>query len=255
MVHVKTTTGQGAYGTEAFTMAVRSDYNPALRAKRAVLYCHGGNGTAYQGVREGATFPSTNQLMRAIVMAGYPVFAADMGGTAFGNDATLAAMSAYYDIVMTFGVGNPGGKAGGVFIVGHSMGGLTALNFARANKAKVAGCVLLQPLMNVQDVKSRNVLGLASTVDAAYGGAYNNGTHGLTHNPFVYAGADLASGVDAQVWYSSDDATVIPASTVTPVLAAMGSHAEAHPMPGAHADAFIGGVNPAAVLTWMAARN
>lgn len=208
-----------------------------------IIYCHGSGSSEAQPLDQ-VNFPTLTALLRNIG-ENYPIVSSLLGGNAWANDTALTRIGQ----VRTYLQGPLGAKAGKVILIGGSMGGATAYAWARANPTLVSCLVQLQPVSDIQDIVANNRQGLAAQVNAAYGGAYSNATHGPTHNPESFK-AQLA-GLRAQVWYSTEDTTVIPA-TVTSVTTAIGATADPRPIPGTHSDAGIAGIDINAVLQHLA---
>jgi hypothetical protein len=212
--------------------------------KPPIIVLHGATQTPAQFVDLG-TYPNLTQLAFALAAAGYPLIAPLMGGNTWGNDAALGFITEARAYAIA-----QGAKTGRSVVLGGSMGGGAAYAWARANPTLVACLVQLEPVSDLNDFVVNNRGGLAASVNAAYGGAYNNGTHGPTHNPESFK-ASLA-GVPTQVWYATDDTIVLPA-TVTSVTTAIGGSADLHTLTGGHTDTALGGVNAATVLSFIAA--
>jgi pimeloyl-ACP methyl ester carboxylesterase len=139
---------------------------------------------------------------------GHNAVAADAGGPqTWGNQAAIDGAQRSYVKVQTM----PGTKPGKVFLIGASMGGLTALNWAAANPDKVAGIVLIIPVINVNDVKINNRGGYASLVNAAHGGNYDETTQGATKNPATMKHAGKFAGIPILLYYGLTDTVCVPA--------------------------------------------
>lgn len=172
---------------------------------RGVVYCHVVNSTA-TACRD---YNSIGELHLVNTIAEvFPVLSIDAGGLSPWGNAT--AMARIGDAI-TYLQGTRGAKSGKVLLVGSSHGGLTVLNFAKANPTLVAAVVGMLPVIDLNDVVTNNRGGLAAGVNTAYGGAYSEVTNGPTSNPANYA---ASYAIPTQLYYASDDTTAIP-STVT----------------------------------------
>lgn len=160
--------------------------------------------------------------------AGFPMITPLEGGNTWGNDIALSSIDAAVGYLGT-GMGAATDK---VIVAGYSMGGGAAYAWARANKDRVACMVLFMPVSDLQDMVSNNRGGLRGSINAAYGGSYNNLVYGPTHNPAVFA-SQLA-GIPVQIWYAVDDTIVVPA-TVLAVAGQIGT-VDLHTTTGGHLD-------------------
>lgn len=212
---------------------------------RGVLFMHGATGNETQMV-DNTNFPGLRSILAAVAMAGYPVLGVYAGGDTWGNATAQARM----DDAKTYLQGTVGAKSGTVAIIGGSMGGLAAQNWAKANPASTACIVGLVPVSDLNDIKTANRGGLAASVNAAYGGTYVEATHGATYNPHTYAATGLA-GIPYKAWYGASDAIVIP-STVTDVCTAAGASATAVSVVGGH-DTALDNIPTADVVSFIGA--
>lgn len=171
---------------------------------RAVLSCPGAGGDASH-VRQLADYATWNALTRRLAADRWVVGHDAGGSTSWGNDASIAANVAARAWVLA----NRPAPAGPVHVIGGSMGGLAALNYAKAHPSQVASVVLILPVIDPAFVKAGNVLALGPGVDAAYGGSYVDADRRADHNPAFYA-ADL--DVPIQLWVASDDPLAAPGS-------------------------------------------
>lgn len=103
-------------------------------------------------------------------------------------------------------------KSGKVHLLGASAGGLSVLNWAKANPTLVQSIVLLIPVVDVQAVHSENRSGFASAINTAHGGAPPD-----ADNPADYA-ADL-SGVPIKLFYSTNDPVTTEAESLAFIAA------------------------------------
>lgn len=127
-------------------------------------------------------------------------------GLSYGNDAAIAAFSSMRTQQLHTELGCRTDK---VAVVGRSMGGCQALNWARQNKALITSISLVCPLVNLVDGHDRV---FEAEIDAAYGSHANYLAALSTHNPMAYA-AELA-GVPIRIWYASNDTSILPADVL-----------------------------------------
>lgn len=178
--------------------------------KRAVIYSHGANRPALDGVSPGyADIPR-------YIGEFYPTIYPDMGGLYnWGNDTAISRLSA----VRTF-MGNKGYAIDKVVLTAGSMGAAAVCNWARQNLSLVACLALFVPSVDIEDIRANNRSGTQAGIEAAYINNAGWQTARPTHNPVEYA-AQLAS-IPTRIWYSTDDPIVMP-STVAAFAAAHGN--------------------------------
>ena len=149
-----------------------------------IIYCHG-SGSSASAV---SVDPSELGFIREATELG-EVFAADLGGETWGNDLAVSRIDSY--------VGD-----GPAILVGISMGGCNALNYARAHPDKVVGVAGVIPLVDLE--AARQFAGAA--IDAAHPGGGSAG-----RSPVNFA-ADLPGGMPIHLWTSSDDPLLPPSA-------------------------------------------
>jgi len=177
--------------------------------KHAVVNLHGAGGTGLTVLGWlGDGKPGTPTY---VAQAGYSAIAADAGGTqTWGNQAAIDGAERSYGRSQAL----PGVKAGKVFLIGASMGGLSALNWAAANPNRVAGVALIIPVINPNDVKVNDRGGYASLVNTAHGGTYDEATMGSTKNPRTMAAAGKFDDIPILIFYGLTDDVCVPAEAV-----------------------------------------
>lgn len=175
-----------------------------------LIFCHGAGVRRSFWITDPA-FPYMQALIRELAK-NFVVYASDLGGDWWGSaDHTARIEEARTYLNTTMGTSGP------VTLVGLSMGGLGALNYARANPGNVRGLSLLYPVLNVAQFKIDNPSNVAS-LDSAYPGGYTDGLYGANCSPAVYGNA-LTPSIPVNICYSSADTVVAPA-TVTAFRAA-----------------------------------
>lgn len=130
--------------------------------------------------------------------AGLVGICGDFGGTnTFGNDTSQARIDdGWAHVKAQFDCADDK-----VVLVGQSMGGADVLNWARRNLASVAAIALLVPAVHVDYLYDNDSGGLASDIDAAFGG--NWAASEPEYDPINFA--DEFVGIPGQIWSSSDD--------------------------------------------------
>jgi pimeloyl-ACP methyl ester carboxylesterase len=202
---IATSYGLGVYAAgEAHVLVTRKDYKPD-GSRPGCVYCHSLGAKAMS-----ALDPTLAQPMAwAIANAGLPLLATDLGGTAtWGND-TAQARASDAKTALQGAVG--GAKAGKVAAIGVSMGGLSSLNWIRANPALVSALALVCPVVDLGYEHDNNVNGYAASIEAAYGGAAGYAAAVAAHDPTQNAAAIAALGIPIQMWRASNDAIAVTA--------------------------------------------
>lgn len=187
-------TGEYAVG-EAHAYTARRLRRPGDDA-RLVIQCHGRDATALEGLD--AVYGAA---ARGLADLGYPVLSIDAGGKrTWGNDASINAVvnAVAWARANRFAVS----ATKDPIIIGVSMGGATALNYARAHDA--AAVVSLIGAVDVDDLHDRNYNGFAAEIEAAWGGAAAYEAAKLTHNPIDNL-AQFDGSVPTCFWYSDTD--------------------------------------------------
>jgi pimeloyl-ACP methyl ester carboxylesterase len=212
-----------------------------------VIHLHGASGTAWTALT--SLNDGKPHTPAHIARAGYNAIASDAGGPqTWGNQASIDGAERSYQRIQAI----PGTKPGKVFLVGSSMGGLTALNWAAANPTKVAGIIMVIPVINVNDVKTNNRGGYASLVNAAHGGTYDEATMGSTKNPRTQAGLGKYAGIPILLFYGLTDAVCIPGEA-TGFAADVGSNVTLVPLNSGHDFISYTLVNNQTIIDFMAA--
>ena len=109
-----------------------------------------------------------------------------------------------------------GFKTDKVLLFGISHGGVTVLNWAKANPTLVAAIALGMPAVSPQDIYDFDRGTLQSEIAAAYGGGRPPDSRDPTKNAASFVGIPIA------IWYSTDD-PICTAATVTAFGTAVGA--------------------------------
>lgn len=172
--------------------------------RRLIVWCHSAGGSAAE-----PWTPGNNVLpaLETIFNLGLPVISADMSGVGWGNDASQTAL---LDAI-TYAASALNPITSKVILCGVSMGGMLALNWARANPTKVSGIALFYPATSLQAIHdgTGGAANGATSTEAAYGGSLATFNAAVaTHDPAQNTAAIAALGVPMKMWYSTADTTV-----------------------------------------------
>lgn len=179
--------------------------------RRLIVSCHPMTGTVAGGYGRGTGGPA--QHHDALADAGYTVIYPRTGGDLWGN----ATSQGLVDDAIEYAVDYWRADATTVGFLAVSMGNVTASNWALQNLETASLIVSFVPASDVNDIHANNRGGATAAINAAYSGAYVEGTHGPTANPTNYA-ASLTTPWRA--YYAGDDPTVLEA-TVLALAAAL----------------------------------
>lgn len=222
---------------ETYITIVPSDYVPFT--KPAVVALHGASGTEEQML--GSWPASIRNIVTAIVAAGYPMICPYAAGNSWGN---LTAMDRITEAVAIARNGL-GATTAPVALLGLSMGGCNALNWAKRNLADTACVVGVVPASDISDIHTNNRAGLTSQINTAHS-TWTEGTRGTDHNPATFASSGLA-GLAYQAWGATSDSICLPATVEAVADAIGGTYTE---VAGDHTTA-IANVVPAAVVSFI----
>lgn len=150
--------------------------------------------------------PQHARMLNALAQY-FTVYVADFNGDLWGNPEHTARI----EDARTH-LSNVWGAAGPVTVVGVSMGGLGALNYAKQYPGNVRGVLAFTPVINLQRFRNEAGGGPAA-IDPRYPGGYSDATYGATRNPAVWA-STLPTSIPVSLMYSPAD-TLIPVDTIT----------------------------------------
>lgn len=195
--------------------------------KPAVLYCHAAGSIGIEIINP---YAGQGVYMQRIASNGHNCFSGTHAGSqSWGNAAALTAMTASYNTLQAM----PGTKPGKIALVGASMGGLCALNWAAANPTKVSCIVATIPVINVTDIKVNDRQGYGYLINAAYGGSWTEGQYGATSNPRTMATLGKFGSIPMLFFYGTQDTLCMPAE-VQGFAAAVGSNVTLVPVASGH---------------------
>jgi alpha-beta hydrolase superfamily lysophospholipase len=207
-----------------------ADTTPRDGTAPLAVYCHGHGGGALAGFDPVNTGQRHNVV--GLARAGYIVVSSDMKGPAsWGNDAAQASI----DSAIAHGQTRYRARTGQVLMIGTSMGGAAALAFTARYPAKVAGCIAIIPILDLDTARTNGL----PDVDRAYSGGYSVARYGLDHNPMTQAAAGKFAGMPLQVWYADKDmymSVATSAGFVAAVRAGADPRIDATQLDGTHSE-------------------
>lgn len=216
------TTGEGGMVLTTARGWAGNDRPPPL------IFAHGATGRVMDG-----TALSLGQYELVWELAKYfTVIVTDLGGDQWANDTHISRIAA----AKTYAAGT-WFSSGPITLVGSSMGAAGCWAYAKANPEQVRCIAGIIPVSDIEDMRANNRGGLAASINAAYGGAYSQATHGALHNPVTIA-PTLTTDIPVKLWYSNADVTVVP-STVLAIGAARPSTTLVDVGAGGHGQASI----------------
>lgn len=232
-------TATAATGTnETYISIVPVDY--VRGSKPAVVALHGASGTEEQML--GSWPASIRNIVTAIVVdGGYPVICPHAAGDSWGNLTAMARISEAVAVARS----TLGASSAPVALLGFSMGGANALNWAKRNLSDTACVVGAVPASDISDIHTNNRGSLAGQINAAHS-TWTEASRGADFNPATFAAADLA-GLAYQAWGATSDTVCLPA-TVEAVADAIGGTCTE--VAGDHTTA-MANITPSTVVTFI----
>lgn len=192
-----------------------------------VVYCHGSGATAID---------TLNKSEQRTILYGAArhatVVSADYGGETFANDVAITRIGEAIALLRA-----NYGQSGPVILVGASMGAGNALAYAYHHPENVKAVAGIIPMTDIADVMTRMSL-IATRVNAAYGGTYNDVTDGPNHSAIHFA-TGLPANLPIHLWSAPQDVLVPPSVTAAFVAVRPQTGLTTLP-PGGHTDASIG---------------
>ncbi len=213
-------------------------------SQRGVLFCHGAEGSSVQMFDPTLGYEPT--IAKLAGQAELPVVAADLGSVlntsdVWGDDTGMSRMTDAWNWLKS----TSGGKAktDACVLVGGSMGGLMAIDWAYRNPTLVKAIAIIIPVLDLQDVYQNNRSGLEPQINAAYGGAPDYSTR----SPMNLASS--LAGMPIKIWYSTTDPVTPSTSTNTTFQSSVGSSCLVQSL-GAVGHTFSA-VNPDDILSFL----
>lgn len=176
-----------------------------------IIVCHGRSWSA----TEIFLTPTLMAFCNWLSQHGYGVLSIDAGqGDTWGNQASETALG--NAITWLKGANGFADQSKKVVLLGHSMGGLVTLNYAKNHPTDVAGVIGGAPATNLARWHADATYG--ASVDTAYGGNYT--TNAAGRDPILYAGSFPSIPTR---FYSCLDDTLIPTSEIQTFMSALPS--------------------------------
>lgn len=194
---IRSSAGQGRYVAAEWDVTMWPISLP-VADRPPLVWCHGNYGTA---LADASTYGNELRLLAQR----HTVIAADLGFNTFGNDTGITRVGQVLDyLAAAHGLTAP------AVLVGASMGGAVALNYAVRFPERVAAVVGIIPALSLDAPETNPAF---DEIDAAYGGLYDpaNPAH-LAHDPIAFAG-DLPDDMPVHLFTSSNDPQCLPAHT------------------------------------------
>jgi pimeloyl-ACP methyl ester carboxylesterase len=208
--------GTGRYAASEADMVITS--STYRSGGPLVVVCHG-----FSATPSNYSPPANRRDLDLLAETGCVVAIGALGGgSTWGNDTFLARLAD----IRTWAASAWGADLTRMALIGDSMGGMGALNYAWRNPTLVKAVALRVPVVAADALHDRDPSGLGAGIDAAYGGtaAWEN-THKAQRDPSLNTASITAFGVDkVRIWYSTNDPTVLPAD-ITSFTAATGVRA------------------------------
>lgn len=237
--HMRLVRGPGGIAGEPgrFEWWRRLDLPPNGKAP-VVIYCHGAGGFQLHGNLEAS--PQIGQTFVRLANAGCVVFNTELGGATppfplgadtWGNDSMLAALTGVVNFALAQRESNAQTK---VVLIGHSMGNVSACNWATRNPTKVAGIFGQVPVSDFVTHYNGGVENTAAgkrptEMNTAYGfpttpnGATFDPTTLAARSPAAFAASVVALGIPISIGYATDDPQVDNTTEMQPWITALGA--------------------------------
>lgn len=240
-------TTRGIYSGSDAHMAGHSRLYKPDATKRGVLWFHATGDSELEawGLDAGGA-SAARPVAQVFTDLGLPVMCINAGGKNWGNDAAQTLASAAYSYLQ----GTLGAAPGKVIVAAVSMGGLLALNWARANPTLVEAVVLFYPVVNL--VACHDATGGASNYATEINTAYTDlagynaakAAHDPAQNAASYTGVPIRmyrSTADAAVGSANQDAfaTAVGGSAFQTVSLGASGHPDMSVIPLGDLAAFV----------------
>lgn len=167
-----------------------------------IAFVHGAGSQADYCLASYGNQNRTTQRMGSI----FPAIAGDAGGDTWGSSTGITRLDGYLTRLKARSDVDPTKYA----LISGSMGGIVSLNYAAQASVKPKAIVSVIPVLNPNDIVTNNRSGYAASINAAYGGAYNEATMGATYNPWTMRNDPKLKGIPMLLFYGTTDALCLP---------------------------------------------
>lgn len=199
-----------------------------------VLMVHGAEGDP-NGAWAWTQYDTRTKVPRGCLDAGRVIHSPELGGNhTWGNATCQARIDEAY--------ARMGSQK--IILASQSMGGPGGLTWAANNPTKVAGIILVIPVLHLGSILSSSY---AADLNAAYGGTYSDDTYG-DYSPVIRARRGTFPSLPIQMWYGTSDSLCLP--QYAEEFARL-TNAEVHPLDGGHEERVVNMVNPADVTRFI----
>lgn len=203
-------------------------------SRPGIVFCHAANNVETECRDLTGNIANVYALVDKIVDAGYPVISCYNGGNRWGNGNGIDDVERAVNYMQT----TMGAHPTKIGFITRSMGHLYAMNWIASSAARKAETSFVLSLMGVCNLAAIHAdPDYTDLVNAAYGGAYSDTTHGPTYNPAVNTAAKYA-GLNWQGWSGNSDTTT-PAVHGAILAGAIGPTAEWNVTAGDHSRATL----------------
>lgn len=185
------------------------------------MIMHHGHNASADSFLDGVGSAANLRIAEYFAQKGYIVSVGDFraagqppgGGAQWGNDDNQAGVADAW----TFAIKNGASSTKKPVLLGISMGACVMLGYAGRFPTSASGVIGIVPAIDILVYKNGSTNGpfdtdgvtpytFAATINAAYGGAYSDGTYGAQHNPKYMAFAGHAfDTMPIQLWYGDAD--------------------------------------------------
>lgn len=199
--------GQGVYsaGEKHYLWLPKSPPN-ASAGKRLIIACHGRGSDAWQMAAESYTA----HFVRPLVEDGFTYLSIDAGGAVpWGNSIAMSRITDAWNWAKALPNLSGWIKTDKPIILGFSMGGLAALNYARIGTSPVAGVFVICPAVDIQAQYTASAT-YAADIEAAYGGSSWQSNAIPTYSPYqAAASSNPYSTIPTTMYYSNNDTAAL----------------------------------------------
>lgn len=180
------------------------------------------------------------------VASEFPAVAGDNGGPqTWGNAASITALNS----VLTKARLSANVHDTEYALIGNSMGGIVALNYAAQATVKPKAMVMVIPVINLADIKVNNREGYGQLINDAYGN-YDELSMGNTYNPYTMRAMAKLKNIPMLIFYGLAD-TVCIAEYTEAFINADPAYRTGVPLPYGHDYNTYGSVDQELIMEFL----